>query len=99
MKQYAVEVLEKGSHGKYGKDFFFGMYLWGYNKQDAVDAAYTELSEMTIDELCERATDDKMKYYLNASFAIYMHNKEYGEDAPIGIEIAEKLFTCKAYIE
>ena len=89
-RQYAVEILSRVKHGKYGRHFFFGMYLPGFSKKDAEEVAIEELAQMTINELQER-TVDNMKDYWNI---VHMD-----KTVPIGFENAEFFFHCKAYIE
>ena len=97
LKQYAVEVLEGHQHGRYGKDYYFGMYLWGFNKKDAEDVGIEELANMSFREINERCIDDRQKPW--QMWHQQEHEREFGEDAPIGIENAEMFFTCRAYIE
>ena len=92
-KQYAVEVTERFSHGRHGKTFYFGLYLCGFNKKDAEEVGYETLAEMTFDEINETCVSDGMK-----PWQIY-DQIAYGSDRPIGFELAEKYFQCKAYIE
>lgn len=95
MKQYAVEVIERHQHGRYGKEFYFGMYLWGFNKKDAEEVGYETLASMTFAEInasCVNPGD------LNKPWQIW-DQVQHGTDKPIGFDLAEKYFICKAYIE
>lgn len=89
-KQYAVEVLEKHQHGRYGKRFYFGMYLPGFSKKDAEEVGIETLAEMTFNEINSRCVDEKMKPW---------ECWRIEKDTPIGIELANMFFCCKAYIE
>lgn len=96
-KQYAVEVLERHQHGRYGKRFYFGMYLWGFNKKDAEEVGLEELAGMTFKEINARCVDDTMKPW--EAWHQHEHEQKRGEDAPIGFDLAEAFFCCRAYIE
>lgn len=93
LKQYAVEVLQRCSHGRYGKDFYFGMYLCGFNKKDAEEVGIETLAEMTFEEINNRCVEKFQK-----PWQIWDEYK-HGLTTPIGRELAEKYFTCRAYIE
>lgn len=96
-KQYAIEVLEAHRHGKYGKQFYFGMYIPGFNKKDAEAVGIETLAEMTFKEINARCVDKKMKPW--EVWYQPEHERENGENAPIGIDLAEAFFSCRAYIE
>ena len=96
-KQYAVEVLQRYSHGRYGKDFYFGMYLPAFNKKDAEEVGIETLAGMTWNEINSRCIDNKQKPWM--VWHQGEHERIHGADAPIGFENAEKFFSCKAYIE
>lgn len=96
MKQYAVEVVGREC---IGKDFFFGMYLYGYSKKDAEEAGYTTISEMTFDELFERIDDEEIRKNFESSWIVKTHDYELGKDAQISYKYTRVMFTCKAYIE
>jgi hypothetical protein len=96
-KQYAVEVLEKHQHGKYGKRFYFGMYLPGFNKKDAEGVGIETLASMTFDEINARCIDERQNPW--EMWHQPQHERENGKDAPIGFDLAEKFFCCRAYIE
>lgn len=98
LKQYAVEVLEAHQHGRYGKEFYFGMYLCGYSKKDAEMVGIETLAGMTFDEINERCIDHG-KYKPWQMWKQGEHERKNGKDAPIGFELAEAFFTCRAYIE
>ena len=88
---YAVEVLSKAKHGKYGRNFYFGMYVGGYNKKHAEYGAFDILETYSINEL-EQYTVDKEKDYWRI---VHVEDR----NKPIGMEMAIKLFECKAYVE
>lgn len=96
-RQYAVEVLEKHQHGRYGKRFYFGMYLPGFSKKDAEEVGIEMLAAMTFDEINNRCVDDGMKPWQMWHQGDRERNN--GKDAPIGFDLAEAFFSCKAYIE
>lgn len=96
-KQYAVEVLEAHQHGRYGKRFYFGMYLPGFSKKDAEEVGMEELAGMTFAEINSRCIDDKMKPW--QCWHQENYERQNGKDAAIGIELARMFFCCKAYIE
>ena len=96
-RQYAVEVLEKHQHGKYGKSFYFGMYLPGFSKKDAEEVGIETLAAMSFNEIKSRCVDDGMKVW--EIWWQYDHERKNGKDAPIGIELADRFFCCRAYIE
>ena len=96
-KQYAVELLEKHQHGKYGKEFYFGLYVPGFNKKDAEEVALETVSRMTFNEIVER-TVDRMKPFWEILYR--PHWLPDGKtDVPVGMEFAQRFFTFKAYIE
>ena len=95
-KQYAVEVLERYQHGRYGKRFYFGMYLPGFSKKDAESVGIETLAGMTFDEINSRCVDDKMKPW--QCWHQGEHERENGKSAPIGMELAEAFFCCRAYV-
>ena len=97
LKQYAVEVIQRHSHGRYGKDFYFGMYLCGFNKKDAEEVGIETLAQMTFNEINSRCVNDDRKPW--EVFDQCRHERENGKDAPIGVKLAERYFTCRAYIE
>lgn len=92
-RQYAVEVTSRYSHGKYGKTFYFGMYLPGFSKKDAEEVGMETLANMTFKEINERCIDGVGKPWKT------WHETQVGESDPIGFEMAELFFSCKAYIE
>ena len=97
-KQYAVEVIERWAHGRYGKDFYFGLYVPGFNKKDAEEVAIETLAGMSFNEIKSRCVDQHRQY----PWEIWWqgeHERKNGENAPIGFELAESFFTCRAYIE
>lgn len=96
LKQYAVEVISKHSHGRYGKEFYFGMYLWGFNKKDAEEVGMETLAAMSIDEINSRSVQPiDWDWWTSA----WLFKKEHGTSAPIGFELAGEGFCCRAYIE
>ena len=92
-KQYAVEVIERYQHGRNGKEFYFGMYLPGFSKKDAEEVGIETLAAMTFEEINGRCIKDNMKPWQ------IWDEKEHGTQNPIGFELAEKYFSCRAYIE
>lgn len=92
-RQYAVEVRERFSHGKYGKEFYFGMYVPGFNKKDAEQVCMETLASMTFKEIYDRCVRKGMKPWQVHAESVH------GSDKPIGLELAERCFSCKAYIE
>ena len=92
-KQYAVEVVQRFAHGRYGKEFYFGMYLHGFSKKDAEEVGIETIAAMTFNEINTRCIEGKMRPWQ------VWDEEQYGKDKPIGFELAEKYFTCKAYIE
>ena len=97
-RQYAVEVLEAHQHGRYGKRFYFGMYLPGFSKKDAEEVGIETLADMTFEEINARCVDENM---MNPWQCWHQaaHEKKNGKNAPIGIELAEEFFSCRAYKE
>lgn len=94
-KQYAVEVLEKYQHGRYGKEFYFGLYVPGFSKADAEAVAMETLASMTFEEIDTRCIDG----HVGGPYHIWNVGNSYPKDKPIGFEQAEAYFTCRAYIE
>ena len=94
-KQYAVEILERYSHGHYGKTYYFGMYVPGFSKKDAEEVAIEMLSEMTFDEITKRCVDENPLSKPWTFWGDYPH----WIGKPIGLENADRFFSCKAYIE
>lgn len=92
-KQYAVEVIQRYSHGRYGKDFYFGMYIPGFSKKDAEEVGMETLAGMTFDEINSRCVNNNQKPWQ------IWDEHEYGNQKPIGFELAERYFVCRAYIE
>lgn len=90
-RQYAVEVIQRYSHGRYGKDYYFGMYLPGFSKKDAEEVGIETLAAMSFDEIDKRCIDTRMKPWHVRDIHI--------TKGAIGFELARKYFTCRAYIE
>lgn len=97
-KQYAVEVLEKHQHGKYGKAFYFGMYVPGFSKKDAENVAMEELAGMSFAEINSRCIDPERQKPWDIWYRPD-HERKHGKNAAIGFELAEMFFSCRAYIE
>lgn len=97
-RQYAVEILEAHQHGRYGKQFYFGMYLPGFSKKDAEEVAIETLSTMSFEEIKSRCVDENRMYPWEC-WHQREHERKNGKDAPIGIELAESFYSCRAYIE
>ena len=91
LKQYAVEIISRHQHGRYGKDFYFGMYVPGFSKKDAEENAMGSLAEMTFAEIEGRCVNSDQKPWQISS--------GYDPEMPVGFEKAEFYFTCRAYIE
>jgi len=89
-RQYAVEVLSKYSHGKYGKTFYFGFYLYGFSKTDAENVAAETLAEMTFPEISKRCVD------CGKPWETFDYSRK---DEKIGFDMVDKYFSFKAYIE
>ena len=94
-RQYAVECLEKVQHGRYEKEFYFGLYVPAFSKKDAQEVALEMVAGMTLDEI-KTATVDKMKSYWDYFYASHHHRDP---KQPVGFEFAEEFFTYRAYIE
>lgn len=92
-RQYAVEVIQRYSHGRYGKEFYFGLYLPGFSKKDAEEVGMETLAVMSFDEINKRCIKDNQKPWQ------VFDEGQHGKQRPIGFELAEKYFTCRAYIE
>ena len=97
-KQYAVEILERHQHGRYGKQLYFGMYLPGFSKRDAEEIGIETLASMSFDEIKSRCIDPNRMYPWEC-WHQHEHESKHGAGAPIGLDLAETFFSCKAYIE
>lgn len=97
-RQYAVEVLESHQHGRYGKRFYFGLYLTGFSKKDAEELGIETLANMTFEEINKRCVDQH-KFKPWQMWEQGEHERKNGKDASIGFELAKAFFSCKAYIE
>ena len=90
-KQYAVEVLEKRSHGRYGKDIFQVWCLSETSKERAVEFGYEILAGMTFNEIlkpfCEENGHD-----IETMIPFGYDNKM------LGYEDAKKFFSVRAYV-
>ena len=75
-KQYAVEVLEKRSHGRYGKDVFQVWCLSETSKERAVEFGYEILAGMTYKEIIK---DFVKKFNLKN---LYPNEKNYQDFQP-----------------
>lgn len=96
-RQYAVELLEKYQHGRYAKEFYFGMYVPGFSKKDAEEVALETVSQMSLNEIKSRVVDRAKPFWdtIHAEFWT-----EHGDpNKPVGMKFAEQFFTYKAYIE
>lgn len=91
-KQYAVEVLEKRSHGRYGKDVFQVWCLSETSKERVVEFGYEILAGMTYKEIIK---DFAEEHNHDIRFMI-----PFGcdNDKPIGYENAKRYFSVKAYL-
>lgn len=96
-RQYAVEVLERFQHGKYGKDFYFGLYVPGYNKKDAEQVAFETVAGMTFNEIKERTRDQVKSRWDIIYKPAWL--PDGNPEKPVGIKFVESFFTFKAYTE
>ena len=90
LRQYRVEVLEKHQHGKYGKDLYFPLALYGYNKSDAECFAMEVLAGMNWDDIERSCINQNDKPWMN-----YHRKEEPG--GYIGFDRAYQFFTVHAY--
>lgn len=91
-KQYAVEVLTKRSHGKYGKDTFQVWCLSETSKERVIEFGYEILAGMTYREILkEYCEEHKCDIAMMIPFG-------YDNDKPIGYENAKCFFSVKAYL-
>lgn len=88
IKQYDVEVLGKYSHGRDGKNYYYGMGLAAYSKSGAENFAFDILSEMTFEEIANSCLDGWRSFFLTLS------TKHPGI---IGPDLVDKYFSFKAY--
>ena len=88
MKQYDVEILGKHSHGRDGKNYYFGMGLAAYSKTGAEDFAFDIVSGMTFEEVAESCLDMWRNHFLGLA------KKHPGV---IGPELVDRYFSFKAY--
>ena len=97
MKQYAVDVLGKHSHGRYGKELYTSWCLSHTSKAGAEDFALDILSGKTWGELIEEIEilKDKRMGELESIRYIVWENG-YQESDIIGLENAERFFSFKA---
>ena len=94
-KQYAVECLGTYRHGKYGKDFYFGLYVPAYSKKDAIEAAITVVSEMSYQDIITATIDENKCFWTQ----LVGHDYDRDKSLPVGLEFVEKYFTFRPYIE
>ena len=94
-RQYAVECLGTYRHGKYGRDFFFGLYVPAYSKKDAIEAAITVIAEMSFNDIVEATIDGNKAFW--KMLVGYHYRKDTSQ--PVGLEFVEKYFSFKPYIE
>ena len=94
-KQYAVECLGTYRHGKYGKDFYFGLYVPAYSKKDAIEAAITVVAEMSFDDIVEATIDENKCFWTQ----LVGHNYSKDKSQPVGLEFVETFFSFRPYIE
>ena len=91
-KQYAVEVLSKRSHGKYGKDTFQVWCLSETSKERAIEFGYEILAGMTYHEILKPYCEEtKTDIRMITPFG-------YDNEKPIGYEDSKRFFTVKAYL-
>ena len=90
-KNYAVDVLEKYSHGIYGKEKFTSWRLSETSKQRACSFAAEIIAGMTWQEiLSEARPDEYLQMYVPAGCKL---------DELIGHENAEKYFSYRAVLD
>lgn len=90
LRQYRVDVLEKHQHGRYGKDLYFPLALYGYNKEDAECFAIEVLAGMSWDDIERSCIKQDEKPWMH-----YHRQEEQG--GFIGFERARTFFTVRAY--
>ena len=88
IRQYDVEVLGSKSHGRDGKNYYFGMGLSAYSKTGAEDFAFDILCGMTFEEIADACLDMWKGVFLNLS------KKHPGM---LGPELVDRYFSFKAY--
>lgn len=93
-KMYAVEVLERCSHGRYGKELMFQLCLCTTSIARAKDFAFDVLAGMTKNEILLACTNDSARSYIELLWPLRNLN-----DTPIGFENAIKFFSTKAYFD
>lgn len=91
MKQYAVEVLEKVSHGIYGKEKYTVWSLSETSKQRACYFAAEIVAGMTWRELLREARPEEL-LSMYVPFGCKL-------DDIIGYENAEKCFSYRAFLQ
>ena len=91
MRQYAVEVLSKYSHGRYGKTKFCVWCLSEKSKQKACYFGYEVLAGMTWSEVFSE------KYPDTSAQALLVPHPNNLNDL-IGYDNALKYFSCRAFL-
>lgn len=90
-RNYAVDVLEKYSHGIYGKERYTSWRLSETSKQRACNFAAEIVAGMTWQEiLSEARPDEYLKMYVPTGCKL---------DELIGHENAEKYFSYRAALD
>lgn len=98
MKQYEVEINEKSSHGRYGKENYTCWCLSHTSKAGAEDFAIDILSGKTWREFITEVEEVKGKKIGPLdSIRFIVGSKGFKEDDYIGLENAERFFSFKAY--
>ena len=88
IKQYDVEVLGSHSHGRDGKNYYYGMGLAAYSKSNAEDFAFDILCGMTFEEIADACLDEWRNFFLTLSVK---------HPGIIGADLVNKYFSFKAH--
>lgn len=83
-KTYSVEVLEKYSHGKYGKTYFFGLCVSATSKKSAETFAEELVNEMDMNEFLFHCIDESKETARQYIFGMGMKKPELSFKAYIG---------------
>lgn len=92
MREYNVEILGKYSHGVYGKEFFFGMYLCGFSKADVSGIAMEILANMTLGEFKDRCP-------MKSHWFILHYGSCLDWDTKLGYGLVNESFSVRANIK
>ena len=108
MKQYEVEIMGKYSHGRYGKERYFGMILSADSCKNAESFAEDIIFEMTFEEFFERCNQEysdlaKKQFMCFKTFVLIGNNelkymeKQYSLKDKIAERVEDK-FSFKARV-